>query len=101
MPRVEAGVALHVPGPDLLPEDKLAAAGLAFYEGGPPGWEYIAVIVSDEPLVEPAILNRSRDKGPAIELSPAELDGILDRLDRMGRDRWASGVARFRVERAG
>jgi hypothetical protein len=37
---------------------------------------------------------------PVIELSPAELQGALDRLDRMGRDHWAAGVAKFRVEPA-
>ena len=98
MPRIEGGRTYQVPGPELLPEDKLEAAGLAFYESGPAGWEYIVVIVSDEPLMEAAVLGRSREQAPAIELSPAELQGALDRLERMGRGQWAAGVARFRVE---
>jgi hypothetical protein len=100
MPRIEAGRPCQVPSPELLPEDKLEAAGLAYFERGPAGWEYIVVIVSDEPLMEAAVVARSRDQAPVIELSPAELQGALDRLERMGRDHWASGVARFRVEPA-
>jgi hypothetical protein len=100
MPRIEGRRAYQVPGPELLPEDKLEAAGLDYYENGPAGWEYIVVIVSDEPLMETAVAGRSRDNAPLIELSPAELQGALDRLERMGRDHWAAGVARFRVEPA-
>lgn len=98
LPRIEAGRAYQVPSPELLPEDKLEAAGLAYFERGPAGWEYIVVIVSDEPLMEATVVARSRDQAPVIELSPAELQGALDRLERMGRDHWASGVAKFRVE---
>jgi hypothetical protein len=97
-PRIEEGRTYEVPGPELLPEDKLKAAGLDYYENGPAGWEYIVVIVSDEPLMETAVAGRSRDKAPVIELSPAELQGALDLLERMGRDHWAAGVAKFRVE---
>jgi hypothetical protein len=100
MPRIEARLTYQVPGPELLPEDKLEAVGLDYYENGPAGWEYIVVIVSDEPLMETAVASRSRDMAPVIELSPAELQGALDRLDRMGRDHWAAGVAKFRVEPA-
>ncbi len=100
MPRIEGRRTYQVPGPELLPEDKIEAAGLAFYENGPAGWEYIVVIVSDEPLMETAVVGRSRDQAPVIELSPAELQGALDRLERLGRDHWAAGVAKFRVERA-
>jgi hypothetical protein len=98
MPLIEGRRPYQVPGPELLPEDKLEAAGLAFYESGPAGWEYIVVIVSDDPLMETAVVGRSCDKAPVIELSPAELQGALDRLERMGRDHWAAGVAKFRVE---
>jgi len=100
LPRIEGRRAYQVPGPELLPEDKLEAAGLAFYESGPAGWEYIVVIVSDEPLMDTAVLGRFRDQAPVIELSSAELQGALDRLERMGRDHWAAGVAKFRVEPA-
>jgi hypothetical protein len=98
MARIEGGRTYEVPGPELLPEDKLKAAGLDYYENGPAGWEYIAVIVSDEPLIEAAVAGRSSDKAPVIELSPTELQAALDRLERMGRDHWAAGVAKFRVE---
>ena len=97
-PRIEGCHAYQVPGPELLPEDQLQAAGLAYYEGGPAGWEYLVVIVSDEPLMDAKTVGRSREEAPLIDLSPEDLQGALDRLEQMGRDRWASGVAKFRVE---
>lgn len=99
MPRVEARRTYQVPGPELLPEENLRAAGLDYYERGPEGWEYLVVIVSDEPLRENGILSRSRDNAPAIELAPTELQSMLDRLERLGWDRCAVGVAKFRVVR--
>lgn len=97
-PRVEAHRTYQVPGPEVLPREELARNGLAFYEGGPTGWEYLVVIVSDELVVNEAIVARSTPKAPIVELSTDEVQGIVDRLDQLGRDRWVAGVRQFRVE---
>lgn len=97
-PYIEAGKLYHVPGPEILPEEELRRNGLAYYEGGPPGWEYLVVIVSDEPLVQEKLLVRSAPRRPIIELSQDEMQEIVDCLDGLEREKWAAGMAQFRVE---
>ena len=96
-PRVEAGRTYCVPGPEILPRNELAKNGLDYYEGGPKGWEYLVVIVSDEPLVDAATAARSSAKAPIVELSAQDLEGITQRLDQLAEDHWAAGAVQFRV----
>ncbi|MBL9128010.1 MAG: DUF4384 domain-containing protein [Verrucomicrobiales bacterium] len=95
--RIEADRTYSLPGDDALPPRNLDAAGLEFAEGGPVGPEYIVAIVSDQPLIDPAILARADPPSPFVRLHAEDLAAIRKRLDDLGTDGWASGVAEFRV----
>ena len=96
--RAEAGRGYSVPGPELLPHDCLLRYGLDYCEKGPPGWEHIAVIVSDQPLADAKVLDRGRDDAPLVELTPQEVLGLCRRLSEAKPESWSSAVLSFRVE---
>ncbi|GAH86074.1 unnamed protein product, partial [marine sediment metagenome] len=71
---ISAGRIYHIPGAELLPWESLRRCGLDYVEIGPPGWEHLAVIVSDEPLFEDQMIKKSIPKEPLIKLTRDELE---------------------------
>jgi hypothetical protein len=90
--RVEAGRRYDVPGPELLPWDSLRSAGLDYLEMGPPGWEHMLAIVSDEPLIDEALLIAANPTDPLVEV---DLDWLFDALGQREPDSWSPGVLSF------
>jgi Domain of unknown function (DUF4384) len=96
--RVAAGGVYWIPGPELLPPEALRIHGLDLAEAGPAGWEYLVVIVSDQPLIEPGIVARSRPDTPMIQVSLEELDAMGARLESWNPASWTAAVKKFYVE---
>jgi hypothetical protein len=95
---VESGQAYTVPGPQLLPCDRLRQYGLNYVEAGPSGWEHLVAIVSDTPFVSTEWLARARVRSPFITLSPAEISDLCDALAACDPKTWSAGVLSFLVE---
>lgn len=95
---VEEGQILRIPGPELLPWERLRQLGLDYVEGGPPGWEHIAVIITETPLISPRIMARSDPQMPFVKLKNREIEKIYTRLDTARPDSWTAGVLSFLVE---
>jgi hypothetical protein len=89
--RAEVGRSYSVPGKDLFPW------GGDYREEGPAGWEHMALIVSDEPLIEEGILARSSRDCPIVRLTDAEVQNLSSALAAGPRDRWSAGVLSFLV----
>ncbi len=89
--RVVAGRNYLIPGPELFPWPG------DYREEGPGGWEHLAVIVSDEILVDDSTLARSSGDMPIVKLSEDELYGIMERLSRLADGAWSAGVLSFLV----
>ena len=89
--RAAAGQSYTVPGKDLFPWEG------DYREEGPPGWEHMALIISDEPLIEEAILARSSRDCPIVRLTDAEVQNLSAALADGPRDRWSAGVLSFLV----
>ncbi len=96
--QVAAGGVYWIPGPGLLPPNELLANGLDFMETGPAGWEYLVVIVSDQPLIAPEVVNCSRPGLPMVQLSLERLDAIGARLESWPPSSWSAAVRKFYVE---
>jgi len=91
--RAKAGEVYEVPGPQFLPWDRIQS----YTEEGPGGWEHIALIVSDDPLIDHGVVLRSTPKGPLVKLSENEVDKLTQKLDAIGPDRWAGALLSFQV----
>ncbi len=89
--------AYAIPGPDLLPWEWLRDNGLDYVECGPPGWEHIVGIVSDEPVIAPDILARSTAESPIVRLTPEEVGLLFAKLEDLPAEKWSSGVLSFLV----
>ncbi len=96
--RVKSGHTYGIPGPELLPWERLRQLGLDYVEVGPPGWEHIAVVVSDRPLVNACILERAKMEAPFVKLTNDELSGFGHMLIKKPVDTWSAGVLSFLVE---
>lgn len=94
---VEADETYSVPGSELLSWDSLRQFGLDYVEIGPPGWEHIAVLVSEEPLIEQGILARATGRQPFSELNPQEIAELCERLTERPPTEWSVGVLSFLV----
>ena len=94
--KVEPDSKSQIPG-ELLPVEELSSHGLAYVEAGPPGWEELIVIVSDEPLITEADVFRSSKDNPFVELSAERMDQLLDRLSEFPDEGWCAGVLSFLV----
>ncbi|MBP8132315.1 MAG: DUF4384 domain-containing protein [Candidatus Hydrogenedentes bacterium] len=97
--RVQAGQRCFIPnadGPGLLPQDGLDRNGLYYGEGGPVGWEHMAIIISDEPLFDPAICSRAQPREPFIRLAHEEVLELMERLEA-NPDMWTADVLSFLV----
>ena len=95
--RVDAGHTYSIPGPELLPWDRLRGLGLDYVEIGPPGWEHIAVLVSEEPLITPEIATQARPEAPFVKLTEEQIAELCNRLSEEPSDKWTSGVLSFLV----
>jgi hypothetical protein len=95
--RVEAGRVYRVPGPELMPWDRLRHDGLDYIEAGPPGWEHLVAIVSDEPFISAGCLARAHVDPPFVTLSTAEISDLCDALGERGSKSWSAGVLSFLV----
>ncbi len=96
--KVRKGHAYRVPGPELLPWERLGQLGLDYVEIGPPGWEHIAVLVSDEPLIAVFIMARADVESPFVKLTGRELSDLGDTLANMPIATWAADILSFLVE---
>ena len=92
--RVEARATYAVPGRPLLP----LPPGLDYVEGGPGGWEHVAVLVTGSPLAAAATVQRSGPDMPFVMLSDEELNAIGTRLADMEADEWSAGLLSFLVQ---
>jgi len=91
--RVVSGRRYTVPGAEFLPREKIQG----YWEGGPPGWEHLAVIVSAHPLVPDLWLKRSTTDEPFVRLSNSEAASFCDCLSASSTGSWISGVLSFFV----
>lgn len=90
--RIDAGRRYHVPGPEFLPEESLRNAGLGYIEAGPPGWEHMLAIVSDEPLIDEAQLLTASPTNPLVDIN---LERFFDTLSQRQPDSWSPGILSF------
>ena len=95
---VKGGHAYGIPGPELLPWERLRRLGLDYVEVGPPGWEHIAVVVSDRPIINIRILERADAEAPFVKLTNEELSDLGNILINKPVDAWSAGVLSFLVE---
>ena len=96
--RAEAGRRYAVPGPELLPYERLAQQGLGYVEIGPPGWEELIVIVTDQPIITAQDVFSSTVNNPFAELSPKRVTQLVDQLAELEEDAWTCGLLGFLVE---
>jgi hypothetical protein len=95
--KAAAGRCYQVPGSELLPWERLREAGIDYLEIGPPGWEHLAVFVSNKPLIDPVVACRSRPAEPLVRLSPEEIACVCQRLADTESYTWSVGTLSFLV----
>jgi len=93
--RALEGNTYRIPGSELLPLEQL---GLDYVEEGPPGWEHIVVLVSDQPLVDSSIIARADVKSPFVKLTNREFLDFYNMLMNMPAGKWSVGILSFLVE---
>lgn len=93
-----SGNTYTVPGEELLPIAQIHQWGLDYVEIGPPGWEHLAVIISDVPLIDSPICARAAKQDPFIRLSNMEIGTLYEALDSAAPETWSGGVLSFLVE---
>ena len=87
-----------IPGKELLPYQQLQKNGLEYLEGGPSGWEHIAIIVSDEILVPQNLIERSTYQNPFVKLSSEDIQTIFQKFSNINSSDWSAGLLSFYVE---
>ncbi len=95
--KVEGGRCYMVPGSELLPWERLRQLGLDYVEVGPPGWEHLAVLVSDEPLIGAPTLAKAGSAVPFVKLEIDEIADLCETLGNMPARAWTAGVLSFLV----
>lgn len=93
-----SGHTYTIPGEELLPIAQMHRWGLDYVEIGPPGWEHLAVIVSDVPLIDDPVCARAVKQDPFIRLSNREIGMLYEALDNAAPETWSGGVLSFLVE---
>jgi hypothetical protein len=91
--KTEANGTYEVPGPEFLPRDKIEC----YREDGPGGWEHIALIVSDDPVIEHGTVLRSTPKNPLVRLSEDEVQKLCEKLTAYEPPAWTGVVLSFWV----
>jgi len=95
--KVDGGRSYAIPGPELLPWERLRQLGLDYVEVGPPGWEHIAVLVSDKPLINTHALARANSNAPFVKLGSGDIVGLCEKLSNAPTDTWSAGLLSFLV----
>jgi len=95
--KVPSGRSYVVPGSELLPWERLREHSLEYVENGPPGWEHMAVVVSEEPLIGQNVMCRATPGGPLVELTAGEFEGFCAGISRLEPGSWSAGVLDFLV----
>ncbi len=95
--RVNGGRSYDIPGPELLPWDRLRQLGLDYIEVGPPGWEHVAVIVSDTPVIHTRALGKASLEAPFVALETNDIAGVFDSLGDRSANSWSVGILSFLV----
>jgi len=78
------------PGPPFFPIDNL-------WENGPPGWEDMLVIISDEPLFSPADLVTASARSPEVVITSLMMESLISRLQALEPECWSAGLLGFLV----
>jgi hypothetical protein len=91
--KAKAGEAHDVPGPEFLPWDKIEC----YREDGPGGWEHLALIVSDEPVLDHGTVLRSTPRNPLAKLSENEVERLCEKLSEFRPQSWTGAVLSFWV----
>ena len=87
-----------IPGSKLLPWLQLQNNNHNYVEGGPAGWEHIAVIVSSEILIPSSIIARSTCDSPFVKLTSEDIKMMLETLSKLDDTNWSAGILSFLVE---
>jgi len=87
----------QVPGPEFLPWEQLRQRGLDYVEVGPPGWEHLAVIISDESLVAGNVLEAATAQNPFVRLRTRDISEMCHALSEAPTGSWSAGVLSFLV----
>ena len=95
--KVDGGWSYGIPGAELLPWERLRQMGLDYVEVGPPGWEHIAVLISDKPLVSVRMLAKASPEAPFVKLSSNDITELCETLTAEPADEWSAGVLSFLV----
>jgi len=93
--KVDGGRSYVIPGAELLPWERLRQLGLDYVEVGPPGWEHIAVLVSDKPLLSASVLAGANVNTPFVKLASDDILGLCDTLSNEPIGAWSAGVLSF------
>jgi hypothetical protein len=96
--KVNRGRSYAVPGPELLPWERLRQLGLDYVEVGPPGWEHIAVLITDRPLITSNVIERASSDMPFVKLDAEDITELCDILADEPADQWTAGVLSFLVD---
>jgi hypothetical protein len=86
-----------IPGPELLPWERMRQLGLDYVEVGPPGWEHIAVLVSDGPVISPQVLAKASSESPFVKLGTDDIADICETLNTAEPHSWSAAVLSFLV----
>jgi len=95
--RIVAGAPAAIPGSALLPWNRLRAQGLDYLEVGPPGWEHLLAVVSDNPLIEAGDVGASNDGSPFALVSPEAIAAMIARLQSWPAESWSGACLSFVV----
>jgi hypothetical protein len=95
---VEEGRVYGIPGRELLPWEKLREMELDYIEIGPPGWEHLAAIVSEKPLIDTRLLRKASFDNPFVQLTNEEFSELYEKLNEKSIGKWFAGVLSFLVE---
>lgn len=95
--KLAEGGQLTIPGAPFLPREQLELHELDFLEVGPPGWEHLLAVVSDQPLAPAAAVERSRPSEPFVELAAEEQEAVWQELIQRTASSWSAAVLSFLV----
>ena len=90
--RVDEGRSYAIPGAELLPWERLRQLGLDYVEVGPPGWEHIAVLISDQPLINARTLAKANLESPFVKLASNDIADLCETLSNEPADMWSASV---------
>ena len=93
--KITAAQRIEVPGDQLIPRSKLLQYLDGYFECGPPGWEEMIVIVSDQPLFDDSDLFSAEPTKPFPVVSQQRTFQLLDQLVDFHEESWDAGVLGF------